>query len=245
MNTATDVGRRTQQPISSADEILDIYDEHGELIGKASHQLAHTIGLWHRAFHCWIVREHDEGPWAGQWTVVLQQRGPGASTYSGFLDISVAGHYQTGEGIEGGLREFAEELGVEPAPDDLTLIARRTVNEPAPNNRINREYQDIYVLRSTDSLDTYRPGHPEVSGVFECRLDDLEDLIHERATEIASLTSTGNGASVWTTVTLEQFIPNARSYHKALLGELRRISARHGAVPGRTTLADRSVWEVL
>lgn len=245
MNTATDVGRRAQQPISSADEILDIYDEHGELIGKASHQLAHTIGLWHRAFHCWIVREHDSGPWAGQWTVVLQQRGPGASTYSGFLDISVAGHYQTGEGIEGGLREFVEELGVEPAPADLTLIARRTVNEPAPNNRINREYQDIYVLRSTYSLDTYRPGHPEVSGVFECRLDDLENLIHERVAEIASLTSTGNGAPVWTTVTLEQFIPNARGYHKALLAELRRLGARNGAVPGRTTLEDRSVWEVL
>jgi isopentenyldiphosphate isomerase len=253
MDLATDVedkrGASPQHAASGADELIDIYNEHGDLIGKATNQLAHTLGLWHRTFHCWIMHRHDDGPWAGSWTVVLQRRGSGASTYSGYLDISVAGHYQAGEGIEGGLREFAEELGFEPAAEDLTLIARRTVSEAAPNNKVNREYQDVYLLRSTDSLEAYRPGYPEVSGVLECRLEDLDDLINERVPEIMSLTATSDGgpaASRWTTVTLDQFIPNAWSYHKALFSALRQISdpTADAMTPGRTTLADHSVWEV-
>jgi tetratricopeptide (TPR) repeat protein len=136
---ADDMTITSTRPMVTTDEMLDVYDAQGNLLGQASKPLVHTVGLWHRTFHCWIVRQRADG----QWVVVLQQRGPGTRTYPHYLDISVAGHYQAGEGIEGGLRECAEELGITGSRDQLRLIARRVVDETGDGDTINRELQDI------------------------------------------------------------------------------------------------------
>ena len=44
-----------------ADEIIDIYDSNMNHLGTAPRSQAHKEGLWHKAFHCWIVKHASDG----------------------------------------------------------------------------------------------------------------------------------------------------------------------------------------
>ncbi|MDF2939105.1 MAG: hypothetical protein K0Q90_4478, partial [Paenibacillaceae bacterium] len=89
------------------DENFDIFDEHMNHIGTASRQEAHAQGLWHRTFHCWVLRKGSAG-----WEILLQLRHKDKDTFPGLLDVSSAGHLLAGELVEDGVRELEEELGI-------------------------------------------------------------------------------------------------------------------------------------
>lgn len=237
------------EPMDSSDEIIDVYDEHGRPLGQASSHLAHSIGLWHRSFHCWIVR-HVE---SGSKMILLQRRGPFARNFSNFFDMSAAGHYRAGEGIEGGIRECEEELGIVVAAADLQLIAKRVINETLPSGMINREFQDIYLLRRNEPIALYQPGYPEVSAVVECSVDGLLAVVNGAINSvpfngICIAEQTGNPAVCEGRVSRQDLIAEARAYHQQVFslidseldnpgGEI-HISGKHPKVQ----LSDGSQW---
>ncbi|HEX4865715.1 MAG TPA: NUDIX domain-containing protein, partial [Acidimicrobiales bacterium] len=143
-------------------ELFDTYDELGHFLEAISSEIVHQEGRWHRSFHCWITGQDH----AGRKTVLFQRRGPFSRDFPNLLDISSAGHYRAGEGIDGGLRELREELNLEIRPEDLQLLATRRISEILYNGRRNNEVQDIYLLaRPTHPLVDYRPAYPEVAAV--------------------------------------------------------------------------------
>jgi isopentenyldiphosphate isomerase len=120
----------------------------------------HRGGLWHRSFHCWVVRAGLRGP-----ELVLQRRALTKDTWPGAWDVSAAGHYRPGEGVEGGLREVEEELGVRLGATELLWLERhREVLRYASGLR-DREYQDVYLVRRDEPLSVYAPDTDEVTGL--------------------------------------------------------------------------------
>lgn len=236
-------------PVTATDEMVDVYDENGELLGQATSRLAHSAGLWHRSFHCWIVSPRPDG---SGWSIVLQQRGPW-STYANYLDMSVAGHYQAGEGVEGGIRECKEELGIDVHPDQLRLIARRTINERVENGSLNREFQDIYLMQAQPGLAPYQLGYPEVAAVYECDLADLCDLVsghvprlRAKGKRVAEDRSTLDAADY--ELERSNLIEAAREYHKVVFSVITRILSGANSAPNKNSvveLADGSRWEEL
>ena len=91
-----------------ADEIIDIYDCNMNHLGTAPRSQAHKEGLWHKAFHCWIVKRASDG----NHRVLLQLRSKNKDSHPSLLDISAAGHLQAGETPKDGIREIEEELGL-------------------------------------------------------------------------------------------------------------------------------------
>jgi tetratricopeptide (TPR) repeat protein/isopentenyldiphosphate isomerase len=197
-------------------ELLDIYDEDELMIGLASSKLVHKAGLWHRSFHAWIVgRSADNSKF-----VVLQQRGRIKRDFPGYLDISAAGHYRAGEGVEGGLREFGEELGINVEAEALIRVAQRTVNETLDNGVVNREFQEIYAVTRPSGLHQYRPGYPEVLGVFECDMTRLRGVLDGKA---KSLQCTGLVAS------------DSPEHEFEMTSSLRLVTIYPRSLPGLTT----------
>src|SRR4051794_1911294 len=96
------------------DELLDVFDDNMELIRKAPRAEVHAKGLWHQTFHCWIVRAAHDGQY-----VLFQRRGPTKKVFPNTLDITAAGHLQSGETVEDGIREVNEELGISARYGDL------------------------------------------------------------------------------------------------------------------------------
>lgn len=232
-------------PSNSHGELLDIYDEHEQLLGQATSKLAHKTGLWHRSFHAWVIGRQADGTKF----VLLQQRGHIKRDFPGFLDISAAGHYRAGEGIEGGVREFNEELGIEVDPGSLTPVARRIVNEALDNGVVNREFQDIYALIGIPGLDQYTIGYPEVTGIFQCDIERLRQILDGTlsfldCTGLEHDPDKGSTRVVERTIRLGDLIPSARHYLTAILTCLSGF-LDEGLVGSdlRTQLPDGSYWK--
>ena len=92
-----------------AEELLDVLDERGRVVGRATRRACHSNpALMHQAVHVLVFD--------GQGRLWLQQRSCQKDIQPGRWDSSVGGHLRPGEAPEDGARrEMREELGVEPS----------------------------------------------------------------------------------------------------------------------------------
>lgn len=87
-------------------EIFDIVNDNDEIVGSASRNEVHRLGLKHRSVHLLIFNK--------QGSVLLQKRSMEKDTFPGTWDSSVSGHVDSGENYDKAvIRESWEELGVE------------------------------------------------------------------------------------------------------------------------------------
>ena len=93
-----------------ADEIFDIVDEEGIVIGSATRAECHgNPALLHCVAHVLVFRSDGR--------LILQQRSMAKDLYPGLWDTSVGGHFVPGEQpVQAACRELAEELGIARAP---------------------------------------------------------------------------------------------------------------------------------
>lgn len=156
---------------SLLEEILDTFDEDMKRIGAAPRQEVHRVGAWHQTFHCWIVHRMQEGD-----SLVLQRRHETKDTHPNKLDISCAGHLETGEKPSDGIRELREELGIEV---DFSSLQNVGVYKYSVNSRDvkDNEFCNIFVLiRNDEALSNYSPALGEVSGLYLIRAVDMENI---------------------------------------------------------------------
>jgi len=102
-----------QSPLS-ADEVLDIVDEHDRVVGQAPRREVYAGRLRHR---CVFVLVRDAAD-----RIFVHRRTAGKLVFPSLYDMFVGGVLGTGESYdEAALREAAEELGVTglPAPTPL------------------------------------------------------------------------------------------------------------------------------
>ncbi|MEF2965337.1 NUDIX domain-containing protein [Paenibacillus sp. M1] len=157
----------------SQDEVFDIYDEEMTKIGVERREIVHAKGYWHQTFHCWIVnRTHNGGA-----KLLLQLRHPDKDTYPGLLDISSAGHLQSGETVEDGVRELEEELGIRAAMDELVYCGMVPQEKQLPMGLIDREFNHIFIYEFGKPLEAYEYQADEISGLFFAELEDFKRLV--------------------------------------------------------------------
>ncbi len=235
------------------EEMIDVYDAEGRSLGRATSRSAHTEGLWHRSFHCWVAHQRADGVKV----VLVQRRGPYKRDYPNCLDVSVAGHYQAGERVEGGIREFKEELGVSVEAWQLRRVACRTINEYLDGGTVNREFQDIYFLLEAIDPHACTPSYPEVGGVFQAPVEALARLLDGEVDTVpchgvAFDPASGKVAPTRLAATIDSFIPAARSYLKVIMRELdshldgkppSRHSGQGQQAKATVVLDDGSLWK--
>lgn len=93
----------------SSDELLDVVDGRGRVIGQFPRAACHgDPSLAHRVVHIHV--------WNSRGELLLQKRGLDKEIQPGRWDTSVGGHLAAGEGYEeAAVREIEEELGIEGA----------------------------------------------------------------------------------------------------------------------------------
>ena len=155
-----------------ADELIDIFDENMRLLGQAMKSQAHREGLWHKTFHCWLVRRAEDG----QPMVWLQRRNYDKRIYPGMLDVSAAGHVKAGEEVKDGYREVTEGLGITLNQDDLVKMF--TIKEVYQQGDIyNREFEVLYMAKVEHLLSKVQLQADEVAGLYEVKLSELRALL--------------------------------------------------------------------
>jgi isopentenyldiphosphate isomerase len=151
-------------------EYVDIYDESLSPLGKIPKAEAHQNGAWHKSIHCWIVRKDISGEY-----IVFQKRSATKKTFPNFLDISAAGHYQSGEELRDGVREIVEELGIKVAFDDLHYLGVK-FDVYKDDKIFNREFCETFIYQDNRPLLEYPIDCDEVTGLAQIRLQDGLDL---------------------------------------------------------------------
>jgi len=151
------------------DERFDVVTPEGEPTGIVKRRAdVHRDGDWHRALHVWVYGCDAQGPY-----LLLNQRGRHKDTWPLALDVTVGGHLAAGESVEQAYREVEEEIGIRVNPEALDHIGRRR-RESGGNfpGIIDREIEDIFLLRDDRPLDEFRPNPAELEGLVRIALDD-------------------------------------------------------------------------
>jgi isopentenyldiphosphate isomerase len=149
-------------------EYLDILDCTGKKTGgKISREDAHRSGTWHGAFHCLIIYERE-----GTGRALFQLRSSEKLIAPGTFDVSVGGHYSSGEDAKtAGPREIREELGLGVNFGDLFPIGKRTMVYCFSPGIKEYEFQDVFLLPRRVSWEDMALQASEVDALLELEIE--------------------------------------------------------------------------
>lgn len=192
-------------------ELFDVIDGFGTPTGIVKRRAdVHRDGDWHRAIHVWIYGQDRDGAF-----VVVQRRGLEKDSWPGRIDATAAGHLTSGESPEDAFREIEEELGIVPDPGMLQHVGTRVIAGEEPPHRLDREFEEIYLLRDDRPLNDYRPNAVEVDALIRIPLRDwLRFLFAETESAEAELLISTTGAACTHRVTVDQLILSPDRYYQ-------------------------------
>jgi isopentenyldiphosphate isomerase len=209
----------------SHEETFDIYNAQMERVGTAGRSEVHTKGLWHQTFHCWIVKQTENGP-----LLLLQLRHPDKDTFPNLLDTSCAGHLLTGESVADGVRELQEELGLQVDFASLIPCGLYAEEDKLPGERMDREFCHVFLYPCDQPHLQYRLQAEEVTGLFFVKLDDFKQLILETSYEISAaggiLTANGELIEAERNVRLQDLVRHDSAYYELLFKGIHQIESR-------------------
>ena len=136
------------------EEIIDLLDEKGKVIGEVSKEKAHKSGLFHRVVHVWILNDKNQ--------ILVQRRSKAKDFYPNVWDVSFAGHIGAGEtSLLSAIREGYEELGIFIDLQNLKYLF--TNKEKLAYNKIqSNEIVDVYILKQNLNINDLKHQKEEV-----------------------------------------------------------------------------------
>ena len=162
-------------------EPFDVITANGNPTGRVkSRAEVHRDGDWHRAIHVWVAGV-DVG---GAPFLMLQRRSPHKDTWPGRFDATVGGHYRAGESLAEALREVKEEIGIIPNLNDLRPLGVRVCANEAQPGIVDREIQDVFLLRDDRPLENFRPNPAELAALIRFPLQVLVPFLAGETSEI-------------------------------------------------------------
>lgn len=216
------VGSKDEQQVSGGyeAEIIDIFDESMNFLFTAPRERAHAEGLWHKSFHCWIVRKLENG----RFNLVVQKRAAGKRYFPCLFDITAAGHYLAGEDMYDGLRELEEELSVKAEPEMLHLLGTmKDVHRDAKH--INKEFCRVFVLRFDRPINEYTVQKSEVAGLAELDLEDAAALAKmQKKTVNASYFDAESGVVSKIDISMDDFVHVENDNYDVVFAKLNELA---------------------
>lgn len=159
-------------------EYFDILDENGNKTGKVKlRSEVHRDGDWHKAVHIWIINHNGD--------ILLQRRCATKDSNPNMLDISSAGHLTAGDNsLDGAVRELKEELNIDVKPEELLFI--KTLKRSSKYNEtfINNEFDDLYILKTTKSIEDMKYQEEEISEIFFVPYKEFKKMVNDRQPDL-------------------------------------------------------------
>ena len=191
-------------------EPFDVITADGRPTGRVKTRAEiHRDGDWHRAIHVWVTGVNDRGaPF-----LTFQRRSPHKDTWPARYDATVGGHYRAGETLAETLREVEEEIGIIPNPRALRSLGVRVCANEAQPGIVDREIQDVFLLRDDRPLETFRPNPAELAALVRFPLQTLLTFLFGECSEIEGASLAPQAARAEPiTARSDDFIPTVDRY---------------------------------
>lgn len=148
-----------------AREIWDLYDARGKKTGQTMTRGEEVpAGLYHLAVHIWPINDKGE--------YLIQRRAPTVQ-WSPNLWAATGGSAVSGEdALTAALRELREELGVDAAPQQLSLLAHL---------RRSNSFCGVFTLRLNCEVSAFTLQKEEVSAVRWCSQAQIQRMVADNA----------------------------------------------------------------
>jgi isopentenyldiphosphate isomerase len=130
--------------------------------------------------HVWVFGIDDQG----RGFLTFQRRSSRKDTWPDRFDTTVGGHFRAGETSRKALREIEEEIGLSPDGLELLPLGVRVCANESVSGTIDRELQEVYLLRDDRPLTAFRPNPAELAALARFRLDILLPFLADETTEV-------------------------------------------------------------
>ncbi|MFT8350870.1 MAG: NUDIX domain-containing protein [Clostridium saccharoperbutylacetonicum] len=188
-------------------ELLTVYNEQLEVVGKLSRDEIHKKGLKHKVVHCWIIERGEIDSY-----LYFQQRSFNKSDFPGMYDIACAGHIDAGEEAEiAMIRELDEEIGLNINKNDLKYIGRK-FESFQKGEFFDNEICEMYLLEVKNNT-KFILGD-EVEDMVRVSLIEYEKWINKELKELEVSSIEGNKKVV---LKDDNICPHIREYNDRLL----------------------------
>ncbi|MFA5024787.1 MAG: NUDIX domain-containing protein [Patescibacteria group bacterium] len=163
-------------------ELLNIVDDHDQVIGEKSREEIHRDGLLHREIHVYFVTPDQK--------IIFQHRAKDKDTYPDLLDATVGGHVEIGHSYAAtAVKETEEETGVRVNESDLIFIDKvRKKSVDRATGKINNVFSSCYVYFYPGSINDLRIEAVKALGFEAHSLGELMNLsVADQARFISSI----------------------------------------------------------
>eukprot|EP00009_Paramoeba_aestuarina_P004852 CAMPEP_0201511662 /NCGR_PEP_ID=MMETSP0161_2-20130828/4084_1 /ASSEMBLY_ACC=CAM_ASM_000251 /TAXON_ID=180227 /ORGANISM="Neoparamoeba aestuarina, Strain SoJaBio B1-5/56/2" /LENGTH=171 /DNA_ID=CAMNT_0047907245 /DNA_START=63 /DNA_END=575 /DNA_ORIENTATION=- len=159
-----------------ADELFDIFDEHGHHIGIKPRGKVHRDGDWHRSVEVFVVAPKD-----GKTMMALQKRSAQKVVSPSAWDLSCAEHLEVGEPFyDGAIRGLKEELGLEvgEGKEELALLKGeiKFCLDDEEKGIHDHEMKELYLYRLSDP-DLVKPNPVEVDEITWKTVEEVKEMM--------------------------------------------------------------------
>lgn len=198
------------EPAQDPREPFDVITANGAPTGRVKPRAeVHRDGDWHRAIHVWVAGVDDRGVPC----LTVQRRSPRKDTWPDRFDATVGGHFRAGETLASALREVEEEIGIIAAPQHLRPLGVRVCANEAQLGIIDREVQDVFLLRDDRPLESLRPNPSELAALVRFPLETLLPFLAGEVAEIhGNAIASAATRSESVTARMDDFIPTVDRY---------------------------------
>lgn len=181
------------------DEFIDIVTIDGKPTGRSALKSEiHSKGYFHNTVHIWFYTLAGE--------ILLQQRAASKVICPLLWDVSVAGHIDAGETLEGGaIREINEEIGLSIEQSELHKIGVFECFQSYDNGIVDNEFHHTFISELNVDLSALIPQASEVEALKLVTHEEFENKLRN---------SENNG----------HFVASNRSYYLTVLDAIKTIN---------------------
>ena len=152
------------------EEMLEVVNEEGEVMGLEERKVIHEKGLLHREVHIMFVTLQKE--------IIFQHREKDKASWPDSLDATAGGHVDPSESVlVTAVREVKEETNLEINSSDLVFVGvvRSSIFEPKTgvNNNVIRT---CYGYLFTGNLCDLKIEQGKIIGFVKYKYEDLKNL---------------------------------------------------------------------
>ncbi len=177
-------------------ELLDIYDENGNYIGKEDRNIVHRDALWHNTVHCWLYDTDGN--------IYFQIRKDEGKLYT-----TASGHVQAGETVKEGFgREVKEEIGIDVNYNEAKLVNvyKYILDKEKKDGSMfrDRAFSNVYVCEFNGKATDFNFDDDELDGLVKVNAKEVLELLKNENGSINAVTiEKDNGKNLMKNVNIE------------------------------------------